>query len=805
MEGVLAQLKVLLSADLTKLSSGLNEAELKSALSAKNINHHFSSIGRSIEKVLGPLTEKGRLISAAFQGIGGIAGEVTGKLSGMGTVFAAVGGIGAGAAVGLGAGMFALAVRAAEAGASIYDASEKTGISADKMSGLAAIAKETGGDFENLTTSLARMGANLTNALIDPSTIGARELKSLLGGTKAMTEFGLKPMGDRLQIVTQKAFALHDIGQRNAILQALLGRGWQQNVDTLKSLAEHGYGPAIEQAKKFGLFFNDQTAEQAKKFTVQTAEMKAELGFLALTIGEKVIPIFSAWMTGLQGDSAYLEGYFDKFKAVFAAAHWDMATARKDWAEGNAKIKEGDQIQTNYLVHLQEIIEQAKRDATANLSLADAHKKTATALSAEARALKEAQHELDAFIKSEQSELVAVNLKNQGMDAAQIRYQQNFTKITALAAATKDAAKAQEAYNLALGVFLGTALIKAEIPESIGPPNLIMPEVPAGVLGGGAAPHGLTLSQLAALPPPSPDRSLATLKALKKETELSAASFAQLAKAFPNLSEAEVAALPAGQKMIDQLDHLEKHGKQAMMTLRDLHDELVAEGNNLQGNLVNNLGGGINQAEGELTKLATGQRFNFVKVAQDLGQSVMGSFIKTGVGSLLGKFGMGGAKADGSSSNPFYVKLVDASGNPLAGGIWGGPLGGIVPTFPSGKGTAGLSGIASEIGGLLKGSGGGILGTLSKFAGMFAGFLAGGGDVSPGRAYVVGEKHPEFFVPKASGRVVPTIMTQPGKAAMVYAPTYNISTPNVDSFRKSHSQIVTEGYRQAALAHARNS
>jgi hypothetical protein len=31
---------------------------------------------------------------------------------------------------------------------------------------------------------------------------------------------------------------------------------------------------------------------------------------------------------------------------------------------------------------------------------------------------------------------------------------------------------------------------------------------------------------------------------------------------------------------------------------------------------------------------------------------------------------------------------------------------------------------------------------------LFGGFLAEGGDVTPGKAYVVGEEHPEFFIPK---------------------------------------------------------
>lgn len=40
---------------------------------------------------------------------------------------------------------------------------------------------------------------------------------------------------------------------------------------------------------------------------------------------------------------------------------------------------------------------------------------------------------------------------------------------------------------------------------------------------------------------------------------------------------------------------------------------------------------------------------------------------------------------------------------------------------------------------------------------MFAGYRAGGGDVEAGKAYVVGEKRPEVFVPAQSGRILPSV------------------------------------------------
>lgn len=62
---------------------------------------------------------------------------------------------------------------------------------------------------------------------------------------------------------------------------------------------------------------------------------------------------------------------------------------------------------------------------------------------------------------------------------------------------------------------------------------------------------------------------------------------------------------------------------------------------------------------------------------------------------------------------------------------------------------------------LLTGKGigkGNFLGTLASGASsIFGGFREGGGPVSPGKAYVVGEKRPEVFVPNTAGTIIPSI------------------------------------------------
>ena len=66
------------------------------------------------------------------------------------------------------------------------------------------------------------------------------------------------------------------------------------------------------------------------------------------------------------------------------------------------------------------------------------------------------------------------------------------------------------------------------------------------------------------------------------------------------------------------------------------------------------------------------------------------------------------------------------------------------------------SAIRSGIGAAAGGGGGGLLSLATSAIGSLLGLpgRATGGPVAPGRAYVVGERGPELFLPTASGRVV---------------------------------------------------
>src|SRR6266446_1869874 len=232
-------------------------------------------------------------------------------------------GVATGAVAGLGIAMFELANKAAETGEKIYEAAEKTGMSAEALSGINAVAKMTGGSFEGLSMALSRASVNLGKAMQDPAHGTGAVLAEVMGSAKALTDLGLLPMEDRMQTLLHRIFEINDVSERNRDLQALMGRGWMQNVATLKFLAEEGFGPAIEKAKEFGVFYDSVAAGKAKAFRIELAETEARLSGVAQMLGQKLLPVIS---DVIQTWSVWLE-YISKEGPWKAVVKWSYDAA----------------------------------------------------------------------------------------------------------------------------------------------------------------------------------------------------------------------------------------------------------------------------------------------------------------------------------------------------------------------------------------------------------------------------------------------------------------------------------------------
>ena len=97
-------------------------------------------------------------------------------------------------------------------------------------------------------------------------------------------------------------------------------------------------------------------------------------------------------------------------------------------------------------------------------------------------------------------------------------------------------------------------------------------------------------------------------------------------------------------------------------------------------------------------------------------------------------------------------------------------------------------------------SGTGMLANLGKFFGNLFNFFEEGGFPQIGKPAVVGESGPEVFIPRVSGVVIPgNQMNSLGNTTI----NLNVTTPDVDSFRQSQSQLMADLNRMSRNAHRR--
>ncbi len=186
---------------------------------------------------------------------------------------------------------------------------------------------------------------------------------------------------------------------------------------------------------------------------------------------------------------------------------------------------------------------------------------------------------------------------------------------------------------------------------------------------------------------------------------------------------------------------------------------------------------GLNGVNDQLVKGLMGKRTNFGQVGSDFFQNVSKDALQQGEGRLLKGLGLGGKKADGSQSNPFYVKNVgskgsgsnDSASNPLLnwandndtmGKLFGGKLFGPGGIFDQ-QSSAGSSGSGSGSGGIFSS----LFGNNASDSGgddssgglgsMFGGGFATGGDVAGNIPIMTGEMGPEIFMPSTAGKIIP--------------------------------------------------
>lgn len=222
----------------------------------------------------------------AFVSLGNSVGLSTSQMAGLakalpivGIALAAVGG----AAVAAGLAIFSLAKQTAEYGSLINDASLKTGLTAETLSGLDLQLKQSGTSVEAFSRSIVFM-----QRYLEAAAEGGKEQIRVL---KALGIEPIEGLKNTEETVRKLFLALGklDEGQRNAIGSKILGRSFQE-LSVFVADTNGNFDTAIEKSREMGLVMSQEAAKSADEFGDSLDELSNRSLAAGRTIGTIVIP-----------------------------------------------------------------------------------------------------------------------------------------------------------------------------------------------------------------------------------------------------------------------------------------------------------------------------------------------------------------------------------------------------------------------------------------------------------------------------------------------------------------------------------
>lgn len=304
------------------------------------------------------IRSRGGILNQVFAGItkemgltGSQAATLKANFTQLATVTAAVAGgvaIVAGAAIGAGIALFKLASSVSEFGSTIFDASQKTGLSAETLSALKIAAEQSGSSFEALTNNISKF-----NVLLGQAATGSDKAQKILqqyGITATDTE------GALVQAISTIAKMTSETDQA-AAAAALFKDRTAAILPVIKSF--DGDLPALlDKLRDLGLLMSKEDVEAADKFGDQMDTLTEQLEAVKRKIGIELMPVFldmaqqfSTWLAANQGEVKgwgeavanairYIADTWKKEKAdlVGMAEFFDSMIAGDTWQQYRDKV-----------------------------------------------------------------------------------------------------------------------------------------------------------------------------------------------------------------------------------------------------------------------------------------------------------------------------------------------------------------------------------------------------------------------------------------------------------------------------------
>lgn len=263
-------------------ASSAAEMVLRARGDTDHARKEFSELKKDIKEVkteaeatgggFSNLASKAGIAGGSLSALGGI---VTGAVVGL----TAIAGVAATASVAL----FNLSKGAAEYGAEIFDAAEKTGLSTEALSAMKFAADQSGSSLEAVTAASSRFAKTVSDAA--KGSEQAQEKLARLGVTSTDIDTAFK------QALKTIANAKPGFEQM-ALAQDAFGRSGVQLLPFIKSF-NGDLGALIEKARELGLTLSKEDAAAADEFGDQLDTLSNQLSAAGRSIGFAFMPFFN--------------------------------------------------------------------------------------------------------------------------------------------------------------------------------------------------------------------------------------------------------------------------------------------------------------------------------------------------------------------------------------------------------------------------------------------------------------------------------------------------------------------------------
>lgn len=784
----LGSIVVDLIANTGGFTAGLTKASQEARRQTKEIQSSFQDmgdkIGSSLSSAFSSLGEFGSVISELSKTVSESLEGIGESSNGVAAAVTALGALG-GAAIAAAAGMAVLAKEGAEVTEHLSQVSQKTGISISQLQVLEAAGASVGLSLDDMVAGFRKFDQAITGN--GKNAGAAQQVLKNLGITARDNREALLQAADAFK-------GMEDGPQKAADAVALFGKQGLNLIPFLNK-GRDGILEFQDAVSTFGPVITNEGIKNTEDWKVSVEKLSLAWQNLEVTISDHVLPALTKATTGIaglvRGASVLTGAAMESAKAFLSGENVSGALAgylalRTAETAGNAESEQALQRKNEaieaYKEHYKEIFELEKSGGEAALALSQAQEKITAAIQQEdfktAARLEATLPSLQAAADTEAKRLATAKQ----LAATYAAIEAGFAKGSPRPLQTFKTPKPNtslwntgEANPLEGAPDLGSKQF-ADLSHAF---DGLVKDTTAGKQAledfyskWNASSRGTADSIINDYA-----QQLSSFMALLDRQQISEQQYDEVRKKLETN-------LQLALKQLRQDNGASTWGD----AWQDMFARLEASGKDFARSFTEDIGNAIQDLNQQMAKLvATGQGLNLKQIGQNLLGNITESVLKKGESSLFsslgGLFGLGN-KPDGSTAqNALWVQFAGSSLAGAGAGIGSLPLGSWNPVNlagPSSNAVSALSDIGSGIGNAFKSVGS-----------LFGGFLAGGGDTQPGKAYIVGEKRPELFVPGQAGRVIPAVPTIGGGPTQHITVQQNISTPDADSFRRSGTQIAS--------------